>query len=208
MAVVSMVGRVDKRILALPLIRACSIDGKTLVYTDDSNLKNLYQGRIDFGGIENVDINFDLNPEELQEENFSNDFVKHVFYVYSDYRFPESDIVIHCNNYNRKTLYDAEQVLESEHYEVEKPKNQHEIFFSSIPMKKNSNVIVLKPEYYNYLVETEEKKELQILKDKTINQLLANIMNGKIDMSKEQFFRLLTRKRIQLSLREGGKAKK
>lgn len=207
MAVISMVGRVDKRILALPLIRACSIDGKTLVYTDDSNLKNLYQGRLDFGGIENVDIKFDSDPEDLQEKVEKEDFVKHIFYIYSDYKLSDADIVIHCNNYNSSTLHDVEEVNESGEYEVEKPENLHEVFFSSIPVKKTPNLIVLKPEYYNYLVETEEKKELLVLKDKSVNLLLANIMNGKIDIRRDQFLKLLSRKRIQVSSK-GGKSKK
>lgn len=207
MAVISMVGRVDKRILALPLIRACSIDGKTLVYTDDSNLKNLYQGRLDFGSIENVDIKFDSDPEDLQEKVEKEDFVKHIFYIYSDYKLSDADIVIHCNNYNSSTLHDVEEVNESGEYEVEKPENLHEVFFSSIPVKKTPNLIVLKPEYYNYLVETEEKKELLVLKDKTVNLLLANIMNGKIDIRRDQFLKLLSRKRIQVSSK-GGKSKK
>lgn len=199
MAVVSIVGRVDKRIVALPLIRACSIDGRTIVYTDDSNLKNICLGRHDFVNKENLVIRYDLSPEGLNQEAMEDGFIKYIFYVYSDYKLLDADVVIQCNNYSRNVLSEIGRVREDTEYGVEKEENVKELFFSMNPVKKAPNVIVLRPEYYNYLFETEEKKELLILKDKAINRLLANIMNEKIDMSKEHFLKLLSRKRTQIS---------
>lgn len=199
MAVVSIVGRVDKRIVALPLIRACSIDGRTIVYTDDSNLKNICLGRHDFVSKENLEICYDLSPEELNQQTMEDGFIKHIFYVYSDYKLLDADVVIQCNNYNRNVQSEIGRVCEDSEYGVEKEENVKELYFSMIPVKKAPNVIVLRPEYYNYLLETEEKKELLILKDKAINRLLANIMNEKIDMNKDHFLKLLSRKRTQIS---------
>lgn len=199
MAVVSIVGKVDKRIVVLPLVRACSIDGRTIVYTDDSNLKNICLGRHDFVSKENLEIRYDLSPEELNQESMEDGFIKHIFYVYSDYKLQDADVVIVCENYKRNTQSEIGRVCEDTEYRVEKQENVREIFFSLTPLKKVPNVIVLRPEYYNYLLETEEKKELLILKDKTMNRLLADIMNEKIDMSKDHFLKLLSRKRTQIS---------
>lgn len=199
MAIVSLVGRVDKRIVALPLIRACSIDGRTIVFTDDSNLKNVSLGKQDFVSKENLEVCHNLDPEGIKQQVMENNFIKHIFYVYSDYTLLEADVVIQCNNYTSNTQSELGRVCEELEYGVERQENVKEVFFSMNPVKKEPNVIVLKPEYYNYLNETEVKKELLILKDKTVNRLLANIMNNKIDMSKEQFLKLLSRKRTQIS---------
>ena len=118
---------------------------------------------------------------------------RHIITVYADFQYEHADVVINCNNIDRGFKKELDEL------EEETPENQIDVIFSSKPMRKTPNVLVLKPDYYRYLIETEETKELHILKDKEINTFLAKIMDGKVDMSKEQFFKLLSRKRVQYS---------
>lgn len=189
MAVISFVGKVDKRILAFPLIRALSIEGKTVVYTDDSNFKNLFASTSNIGVVEDITIIYESNIKNIEETNYISELGKHIIYVYTDAQYENSDVVFNCNSYDRSFQPDRFEL------EEEKPENQIDLIFSSIPLRKVPNVLVMKPSFYQYLLEIEEKKEFLILKDKEINTFLANKISGKVDMSKEQFMKLLSRKR-------------
>lgn len=189
MAVISLVGKVDKRILAFPLIRALSIEGKTVVYTDDSNFKNLFTGNSNIGIVEDITIIYESNIKMADETKYISELAKHIVFVYTDFIKEDSDIIFNCSNYDRSFHPDKTEL------EEEKPENQFDLVFSSVPLRKVPSVLVMKPIYYRYLLETEEKKEFLILKDKEINTFLANKVSSKVDMPKEQFLKLLSRKR-------------
>lgn len=56
MAVISIVGNIDKRILAYPIIKAVGLEGRTIVITDDGAYGRLIDEGERFGTCDNVDI--------------------------------------------------------------------------------------------------------------------------------------------------------
>lgn len=188
MSVFSITGKVDKRILVLPLLRVCSIDGATLLYTDDGYYRNLYREYGNEGSISGVDILIanELTPEIV----IGNDEYKNIVIVSADPLDSKgADIEINCRVNDRSFVPNKKN----------KDKVDSEIIFSSIPLKKEKNVLVLKPEYYRYLVETEEKKELFINKDKQLATLLSNFVSKAFNMSAVQFIKLLIRDKYEVS---------
>ncbi len=188
MSVFSIAGKVDKRILVLPLLRVCSIDGATLLYTDDGCYRNLYQEYGNRGSISGVDI---LMANELTPETvIDSDAYKNIVIVSADPIDGKGvDIEINCR------VNDCSFITNKK----KRDKADSEIIFSSMPLKKEKNVLVLKPEYYRYLVETEEKKELFINKDKQLGVLLSNFVSKAFNMSAAQFIKLLTRDKYEIS---------
>jgi hypothetical protein len=193
MAMISILGKVDKRILVLPLMRVCSMDGPTVVYSDDGNFKNLFHEEGNEGCVSGVDI---FVTNEIPDSELIQMEYKHLIYVYSDPIELDSkmDVSIVCRCFDRSFLGLPKAKLSE-------TSNHVDVIFSSIPLKNVKNVIVLRPEYYRYLVETEEKKELLINKDKTICRLMTLILSNVFSMSELQFSRLLVRNKYELSMK-------
>jgi hypothetical protein len=193
MAMISIVGKVDKRILVLPLMRVCSMDGPTVVFSDDGNFKNLFHEEGNEGCVSGVDI---FITNEIPDSELIQMEYKHLIYVYSDpiQIDKDVDVSIICRCFDRSFLgIPKAKLCENS--------NQVSVVFSSIPLKNVKNTIVLKPEYYRYLVETEEKKELLINKDKTICRLMTLILCNIFSMSEIQFSRLFIRNKYELSMK-------
>lgn len=193
MSVFYIEGKVDKRILVLPLIRVCSIDGPTILISDDGSYKNLYHEQGNKGTISGVDISIG-NTLSDATEGIDKDEYRHIVYVTSDQnKFNEDiDLVISCKCYDRSIF--KKTVFEEEIYE-----NKMDVVFSMIPVKNVTNLVLLKPSYYKYLIETEEKKELLINKDKQLCMLMTSLFSKQFNMKSTQFFRLLTRPTYELS---------
>lgn len=195
MATFSVVGKVDKRILVLPLMRVCSIDGPTLVVSDDGNFKNLYHDDGNKGSISDVDILVNNSMEEWNL-NINTENYKHIIYASSDsIKFENSiNLKVLCRCYDRSFIKPKNRFIEEKEDEVE-------VIFSSTYVKKSENILILKPEYYKYLVSVEEMKELPIIKDVAISRLLTSLVSEFFNMSKPQFMKLLTRKKYETSIK-------
>lgn len=195
MAVVSIFGKVDKRILAFPLIRAFSMTGHTIVITDDGNFKNLFHTSGTTGQIDGVRV-LVINelPSELTgiTEGYQN-----VIYVLSDRAEIQADCTLLCHGNDQSLKGRGIRSIEKK-----KEDNFVDVFLRLTPLKAKANQIILKPYYYRYLVETEEKKELLILKDKKICQLLTKTCSTAVGMKETQFYLLLFRKRYETSMKQ------
>ncbi|ROR31743.1 hypothetical protein EDD66_101361 [Mobilisporobacter senegalensis] len=195
MANFSVIGKVDKRILVLPLMRVCSIDGPTLLVSDDGNFRNLYHKDGDEGSISGVDIQISNSLDKMNLETNQENY-KHILYVFSD-PIPlekKTELTILCNCYDRSFVKPKRRFIEEREDEIE-------VIFSSAYLKNIQNLLILKPEYYKYLVMTEEVKELIITKDMAICKLLTRLVSGYFNMSKPQFMKLLTRKKYETSIK-------
>lgn len=193
MAVISIFGKIDKRILAFPLIRAYSMTGQTIVITDDGCFKNLYHtsgatGRID--GVKLVVLN-EL-PPDLSDitEGYQN-----VIYVLSDVAEIPADSTLICHGDDKSLAGGGRRSSEKNN----KDKTSVDVYLRMTPIKTKELQIILKPYYYRYLVETEEKKELLVLKDKKVCQLLSKTCSNAVGMKEAQFYMLLLRKRYETS---------
>jgi hypothetical protein len=194
MAIISIFGKIDKRILAFPLIRACSMTGQTIVITDDGNFKNLYHKSGSTGKIDGVQI-LVLNelPSDLSEMTKE---YQNVIYVLSDEAELQADCSLLCHG-------DDKSLMDKRNKRIGKGKESKliDVFLRMSPLKTNGNQIILKPYYYRYLVETEEKKEFLILKDKKMCQFLSNTCSEAVGMKATQFYLLLLRKRYETSVK-------
>lgn len=195
MAVISIFGKVDKRILAFPLIRAFSMTGHTIVITDDGNFKNLYHANGTTGQIDGVKI-LVLNELPLELSAITEDY-QNVIYVLSDITEIQADSTLLCHGDDQSLIGRGIKSTEKK-----KDNNFVDVFLRMTPLKAKANQIILKPLYYRYLVETEEKKEFLILKDKKICQLLSKICSTAVGMKESQFYLLLLRKRYETSTKQ------
>ena len=98
MALISIVGNVDKRIIAIPLARGLSIDGKTAIITDDSSYKRLYSEDTNVGTIDGVDIviDYEINENSIDVLKETHETYKHYVFVSNSYINKNSDLTILC----------------------------------------------------------------------------------------------------------------
>jgi hypothetical protein len=192
-AVISIFGKIDKRILVFPLIRAYSMTGQTIVITDDGCFKNLYHTSGSTGEIDGVKIMVinDLPPDlsKITQE------YQNVIYVLSDMAELPADNTLVCHGEDKTMIRGGTRGTEKNN----KDKSITDIYLRMAPIKTKEIQIILKPYYYRYLVETEEKKELLVLKDKKICQLLSKTCSNAVGMKEAQFYMLLLRKRYEIS---------
>lgn len=192
MAIISIFGKVDKRILAFPLIRALSMTGQTIVITDDGNFRNLYHDNGPTGMIDGVKIMV-VNDPHTDMSKIIREY-QNVIYILTDRIEIDANCTLLCHGDDKSLKSKASRLTISK-----KEDSAIDVFLRMNPLKMKVNQIILKPEYYRYLVETEEKKELLILKDKKICRFLASICSEPAEMKATQFYLLLHRKRYETS---------
>lgn len=198
---IAITGKADKRLLAYPLMRACSIAGRTRVITDDPAYKRLYAGTENQGEIEGIKVHIiplmtEENLTEMEEQALRNE-TEYLIFI-SDTYYPKnaSHILMLCE-YNSTFLGDhIEDIIDE----------QDNITFGTltlIPQKNKALIpkdvqlhqIIWRAEHSFYLFQTEEMRKLMPLKDKAVSALLVNAFAGILDIKPKSFYDLLKRKR-------------
>lgn len=166
--------------------------GYTLVITDDGNFKNLYHdsGSVGFVGDIKIMVVNEL-PNDIQELT---DEYQNVVYVLSDMAEIEADCILQCHGDNRSL-----KAAGSKASEKKKESRAIDIYLRLRPIKTKDYQIILKPSYYRYLIETEERKELLILKDKVICTILSKNCSAAVGMKESQFYMLLLKDKYEIS---------
>lgn len=198
-------GKADKRIVTYPLMRACSIAGRTSVITDDGAYKRLYAGKGNHGEIEGIKITVipTMSHENIAEieEQAIKDETEYLIFITDSYYLKEmgynlmlcersstflgdyiEDIIDDCENATFGTL------------SLTPNRNKN-----LIPKEVHMHQIVWKPEYSFYLFQVEELRQLLPLKDKPVSILLADAFAAALNIKPDVFHTLLKRKRYSFA---------
>lgn len=106
MRIISVVGKVDSRVLVYPLARALSMQGLTGIITDDGSYRRLYPGKTKIGCINGIDISVNANMDESTIHSLDNSGIDYdnLIFVSYDYIHPESDGIIICHGVDRSIM--------------------------------------------------------------------------------------------------------
>ena len=112
MIILGVTGKADKRIITYPLLKMCTLAGKTAVLTDDTTYRRLYEGYDNQGYIDNVEINIvpelcGENAEQIaqeyeerkREENF-----EYLIYISDVYISKNADSILALLEFNKTFL--------------------------------------------------------------------------------------------------------
>lgn len=171
--IISIVGNVDKRVVAYPLMRALAVQGKTTVVTDDTSFKRLYLEDSNNGVISNVNV---IIVEKVTKESIdlmsdnSEEVINKVF-ISNNYIYEGSDKTIILRGIDRSMsilrdideddLEDTEEIKNNEEEEIQKV---FEIVVTTVGEDKKKvdkkKVTLITGEDLKYLWDIEENKEL------------------------------------------------
>lgn len=203
---IAITGKADKRILAYPLMRACSIAGRTCVITDDAAYKRLYAGKENYGEIEGIKITVIPtmsieNIIEIEEQAMKNETEYFILISDSYYSKDAGHILMLCEQ--NSTFFGSfiEDIIE----------DHDNVTFGTITLNPRRNKaskdvhmqqIAWKPEYSLYLFQSEELRQLLPLKDKSISTLLVNAFAAALNIKPASFLDLLKRKRYSYTKKD------
>lgn len=200
MVILAITGKTDKRILAYPLMKACGLMGKTCAIAEDAAYRRLYSGTGDTGYINDVEVNIvtGLTPElaeRMEQEKQREDF-DYLIYLTESFVPPDAAKVAALCSTSRTFCGDElEGVLEDAQGRIvlasltvsPKPKNYWKVPLMQIPWK---------PEYIQYICETEENRRLTPLKDKTVSQFLCGAFSKALSLQPGNMKKIMDRKLV------------
>lgn len=201
----AITGKADKRVLAYPFMRACSMAGRTWVVTDDAAYKRLYSGKENYGEIEGVKINVlpTMSMEDILkiEELAIKDETEYLIFISDSYISKDMQYNLLLCEQNTTFLGNYIEDI-TEDYE--------NAAFGTLTLTPNKNKrldpkevhmhqIVWKPDYSFYLFRVEQLRQLLPLKDKTVSILLGDAFAAALNLKPDEFQKLLKRKRYSFS---------
>ena len=200
---VSIIGNIDKRVIAYPLMRALAINGKTAVFTDDGSFKRLYVNDGNSGVIDNVEVYVtpEVNIDSDKDIDKTSEEIMHELFVSDSFVYPDSDATIIVRGIDRSMsiLRDVEEEEEEDiEFEdddklEEEKQTKFEVVVSTSNEHKIKGVKALGPDILKYLWDTEEYKTLLKVKDKTLVKILEPIVSNLMGVSTDDVAKLLSR---------------
>ena len=128
MRLLTIVGKVDTRVLAYPISRALSLTGSTALISDDGAYRRLYNGEELQGTVSGVDISVGVNTDEVLRHSLDASGVVYdnIVLVSSSYIPSDSNGVIVCHGSDRSmmglTEKEKEEMLEEERAKADEEK--------------------------------------------------------------------------------------
>lgn len=185
-----LIGPVDKRIIAYPLIKCLMSLGRLLVVSEDSNLRRFsedYACKFDYGNswiwvVSAVDDGVEADVRD-QESNF-----EYVLYITTSYLPKEVDRVLYCHGVEKGFLAnDTLKELENMEY------GEVVITFSSY---KDKSVPKILPNtgVMKYIFQCEDTREFLPVKSTGYTSLIERFFLKELDIPKATLKGLLTRK--------------
>lgn len=111
MRLLTIVGKVDTRVLSYPIARALSLQGLTALISDDGAYRRLYHGDGNKGTVSNIDISVGANADENLKNSLNDSGIQYdnVVFVSSGYIPADSSGVIVCHGADRSMMGVTEQ---------------------------------------------------------------------------------------------------
>lgn len=196
MNIVSVVGNVDKRIVALPLARALAIVGKTAVITNETEYRRLSVENKDIIKCGQIEI---MITQELQENSIERieketfETYSNIVYISNTYIHPESKAICLCRGIEKSFLPNelSEQIKkETEQY----PEKVKELVISANSTKdKNDTRYVVGLNEFKWICNVEETKDLVPFNSKVLNSFIASVGAMTAGLQEKNFEEILTR---------------
>lgn len=196
MSKASIVGNIDKRIIALPLARALGIVGKTAIITNETEYRRLCiecGDTLSCGGVDIV-ITQDLAGFDIRslEEQTAYSYL-HTIYVSNNYIDTDSKVVCLCREPERTFLPTGlmQQIkLITDQYE-DKLK---EIVISANQTKDKADTrYVIGAKEFKWLWDIEETKDLVPFSSKVLNSFISSVGGAIAGIQDKSFEELLVR---------------
>lgn len=199
MTILAIVGKADKRVIAYPLMKTCGLMGKTCVVTDDVTYRRLYSGTENTGYINDVEVNIEKDlgkdiAERIELKKYEDGF-DYLIYLADTFIPPNATKVIAlCSQSRTFCGEEIEGILEDD--------EDGRIALATITLyakaknywKVPITQIVWKPEYVQYVCETEERRILLPLKDKLINGFLCGTYAKTLNLTTGNMKKIMDRK--------------
>lgn len=192
----AIVGKADKRLLAYPLMKTLALMGRSVVLTDDAAYRRLYPGMGNQGMINDVEVRIVKDfPDGLPDDFLS--VAEEGGYDYALYLtegYIPSDakkVVALCSPSHTFLGSSLEGLVEDSDYIFasltvnEKPKG-----YWNAPVTQ----ILWKPEFIQYVCETEERRCLAPLKDKAVSLFLCRAFADSLHMEPARMAKVMKRK--------------
>ena len=191
---ICLIGPVDKRVLAYPLLKILDLTGKTLVVTDDSNFRKFSDnysmsysiGRADVRIVNNINSDdFDIKSLDLSVKLDEYDYI---LYITTNELISGCDSVVYCHSLNKAMCTeDVLSVLEGvEHKDV--------TITTGVIKEKGILSITLDKNSLKYIWCCEETKLLCECKDANICKSVAYLFSEVLGVSKDSLIKTLGRK--------------
>lgn len=106
MRVISIVGKIDTRVLAYPLARALSLNGQTAMIADDGAYRRLFHGKGDTGTVSGIDVAVTSHMDDTEVHKLDKSGINYdnLIVVANDYIHPESTGIIVCHGLDRSMM--------------------------------------------------------------------------------------------------------
>lgn len=200
--IISIIGNIDKRAVAYPLMRALAIQGKTAVITDDSSFNRLYLEDSNKGQISNVDILItnEINKDNDKElDNKSEEIVNKLF-ISKYFVHPNSDKTVIVRGVDRSMSVlkdiDEDDDIEDDENDTSIEDDVQKVFEIIVsteqPQDKIKGLQLLSGDDLKYLWDTEEHKEL-IKVSKNLIKIVSPIVESMLGISKNEATKLINR---------------
>lgn len=176
MKILTIVGKVDSRVLAYPIARALSLNGLTAMITDDGAYRRLYHGDELTGTVSGVDISVGLKADEELKNSLNDSGIpyENIVFVSANHIPADSTGVILCHGIDRSMVcmsqaeeeeLELKQQEEAKNIEQSKKKKSGGMFGKKKEQEKEedaSNTEIMNEE------NTVEKEIKQEIKDKIV----------------------------------------
>lgn len=205
MNIISIVGKVDTRVIVYPLARALSMSGMTAIVTEDGAYRRLYFGSENTGTISGVDVIVGAKLDSTLVDIVKNTGVPYDYIItVSSCIVPSiANCVLVCKGIDKSInssmknneIDESNDTNEDNNIEIPDgvPNKSIYISYESAP-KDGLASVRLKDGFIRYIYECEETKELHATDDKNYIKTLSSIVAELIKIEEKELHTLLSRK--------------
>lgn len=201
--IISIIGNVDKRVVAYPLMRALAIQGRTAVITDDGSFKRLYLQDGNTGKVSNIDIIIENELTKNSEDKLDkkSEHIENILFISNNFVHSKSDrtIIVRGRDKSMSVLKDEDEEQEIDLDEDDSTdkvvqEDIQKVFevIVSTEADKVKGLQVINAEDLKYLWDTEEHKEM-IKVSKNLVKIVSPIVSSILDISKSEATKLINR---------------
>lgn len=186
---INLIGPVDKRLVAYPLLKALDLVGKCLVITDDANFRRFaddYSLNFNYGNSDFIIIHEIEKFDESKDLDQPISVYDYVLYITTN-TIVESDLIVYCHGLNKSFLTDEvySKLQEMEH---------KEIYITPSKIKLNDIIQIRVGKNMDYVWACEENREFISCTDSTLTKVISSVFAEGLGMSKDELVQYMARK--------------
>lgn len=190
---ICLIGPVDKRVVAYPLLKVIDIAGKVLVVTDDANFRRFsddYSLQFTFGRSDYIILN-EITPFAIEEAGFKVLNYDYVLYVTTNTLIENNDILVYCHGDNKS-------ICTSDILDILADRDDYkEVLLSQVKNNvKSIPKIDISKETMGYVWSCEEYKEFLPCKNVELVKTSVELFSEKLGISKEEYQKIIVRQEL------------